>query len=130
LAKAQGKSRRTKTGALRKKFRKKRKYELARPPIETKIGIEKKKIVRVRGGNYKIKLFSANKVNAVDKDGKVHPVAIKSVEYNKSSLDYNRRKIITKGTILETEIGYVKVTSRPGQDGVLNGVVIDYKPSK
>jgi len=32
--------------------------------------------------------------------------------------------ILTKGAIVETELGKVKITSRPGQDGVLNGVLI------
>ncbi|MCP4760593.1 MAG: 30S ribosomal protein S8e [archaeon] len=108
----------------------KRKFELGRQPIETKQGIEKKKIVRTKGGNQKIKLFSGNSVNVVDKDGKIKNVPIKRVTENQSSVDYDRRSIITKGAILETEIGYVKVTSRPGQDGQINGALTDYKPKK
>lgn len=130
MVKTHGRSRRTKTGALIQKARGKRKFELGRQPIETKQGIEKKKVVRTKGGNQKIKLFSGSTVNVVDKDGKIKNVAIKHVAENVSSVDYNRRSIITKGTILETEIGYVKVTSRPGQDGQINGVMSDYKPNK
>ncbi|RLF79472.1 30S ribosomal protein S8e, partial [Thermococci archaeon] len=37
---------------------------------------------------------------------------------------YVRRNIITKGAIIQTEIGKAIVTSRPGQDGVVNAVLI------
>ena len=36
-----------------------------------------------------------------------------------------RQNIITKGTILQTEIGKVKVTNRPSQEGMINGVLIE-----
>jgi len=124
LARSNESSKRKKTGGLKKVVHKKRKRELARPPIETKLGIERKKLVRVRGGNHKIKLYSTNKINVVDKEGKIHNVIIKAVKQNNASVDYNRRSIITKGAILETDLGLVKVTSRPGQDGILNGILL------
>jgi len=131
MANTHYRSRRTSTGKKLKKDRKKRKYELAFPPIETKAGTERKKTVRTRGGNQKLKLFKSEKINVVNpKTGEVKSVKIKSVELNPSSIDYNRRSIITKGTILETELGFVKVTSRPGQHGILNGQITDYKPKK
>ena len=131
MVKTHGRSRRNATGGLVKVARGKRKYELGRPPIETKMGIEKKKIVRTKGGGSKIKLFSIDHVNVVNpKTGKIENVPIRNVEVNYSSVDYSRRSIITKGAILETEMGYVRVTSRPGQDGILNGVLVDYQPKK
>jgi len=33
--------------------------------------------------------------------------------------------VITKGAIVKTELGLVRVTSRPGQHGVVNGVLIE-----
>ena len=48
---------------------------------------------------------------------------IKSVISNPSNRDYNRRKIITKGTIVETELGDATIISRPGQDSILNAVL-------
>jgi small subunit ribosomal protein S8e len=33
--------------------------------------------------------------------------------------------VITKGAIIETEKGLAKVVSRPGQDGVVNAVLIE-----
>lgn len=131
MANTHYRSRRTKTGKKLRDNRKKRKYELASPPIETKQGPERKKIVRTRGGNAKVKLFNSEKINVVNpKNGEIKSAKIKSVELNPSSIDYNRRSIITKGTILETDMGYVKVTSRPGQHGILNGIKVDYKKSK
>ncbi len=43
---------------------------------------------------------------------------------NPASKDLTRRGVITKGAILETELGQVRVTSRPGQDGVVNAVLV------
>ncbi len=131
MANTHYRSRRTKTGKKLKKNRKKRKSVLAFPPIETKTGTDRKKIVRTRGGNQKVKLFNAEKVNVVNpKTKEVKSTVIKRVEASPSSIDYNRRSIITKGTILETELGFVKVTSRPGQTGIVNGIVVDYKKTK
>jgi small subunit ribosomal protein S8e len=46
------------------------------------------------------------------------------VSKNPANKDYERRGVITKGAILETELGLAKVLSRPGQDGVINAVLI------
>jgi small subunit ribosomal protein S8e len=35
-----------------------------------------------------------------------------------------RRNIITKGAVVDTDIGHVKITSRPGQSGALNGIKV------
>ena len=43
---------------------------------------------------------------------------------NSANPNYVRRNIITKGAIVETPEGNAKVTSRPGQDGVINGILI------
>ncbi len=51
-------------------------------------------------------------------------VEILDVEENKANMDYQRRKVITKGTIIKTTQGQAVVTNRPGQDGVLNAILI------
>jgi small subunit ribosomal protein S8e len=38
--------------------------------------------------------------------------------------EFIRQNIITKGAIVETKIGKVKVTNRVGQDGIVNGVLM------
>lgn len=103
---------------------KKQKF-LGRPPAETHIGELRKKKVRTLGGNFKIKHLRANKINVLDKaNNKTQNVEIKGLETNPASRDYTRRKIITKGAIVITDLGKVKVTSRPGNDSVINGVLL------
>jgi small subunit ribosomal protein S8e len=55
---------------------------------------------------------------------KTSKVKILRFEQNDASKDFNRRHILTKGAIVETEIGKARITSRPGQHGVLNGILI------
>lgn len=125
MARSQARSRRKFTGKKYKYFRKKRKRELERPPIETEIGPEKKKKQRTMGGNFKLKLFTTTYMNVTDPSSKkTSKVKILRFEQNDASKDYNRRHVLTKGAIVETEIGKARVTSRPGQHGVLNGVLI------
>jgi small subunit ribosomal protein S8e len=128
MVQSHGRARRLKTGKIIKPARDKKKRELGRNAIETKIGVERKKIIRTRGGNSKTKLFAMDFVNVLDpKSNTTKRVSIKELEINHASIDYSRRSIITKGAILQTELGYVRVTSRPGQDGAVNGIIIDYK---
>jgi len=120
-----GRSRRLPTGARRKKFRKKRKYEMGRDPAETILGPDKRKIIRTRGGNTKVKLLSSEYANVTDpKSGITKKMRIIDVVKNPANIDYSRRGVITKGAIIKTEIGTAKVTSRPGQNGIINAVLI------
>ncbi len=122
----QGRSRRKPTGGLYKRHRKKRKYEMGRPQVETTIGERKIKIVRVRGGNYKVKLFSDKYANVyIPSQNRVVKAEIKSVVENPAHVHYARRNVITKGAIILTEIGKAKVTNRPSQEGVINAVLIE-----
>ena len=43
---------------------------------------------------------------------------------NEANREYVRRNIITKGAIVKTEKGLVKVTSRVGKVGSLSGVFV------
>jgi len=36
-----------------------------------------------------------------------------------------RQNVLTKGAIVETELGKVRITNRPTQEGVLNGILLD-----
>ncbi len=122
----QGRSRRSYTGKLLRPHRKKRKYEMGRPQVETLIGERKIKKVRVRGGNYKIKLFRDQFANVyVPKEGKVVRAEIKRVVENPAHVHYARRNVITKGAIIETSVGLARVTNRPSQEGIINAVLIE-----
>jgi len=121
-----GRSRRSYTGKLLKPFRKKRKYELGRDQVETLIGDRKIKKVRVRGGNFKIKVFRDKYANVyIPKEGKVVKAEILSVVENPAHVHYARRNVITKGAIIKTNVGEAKVTSRPNQHGVINAILIE-----
>ncbi len=122
----QGRSRRTFTGKLIRSARKKRKYEMGRPQVETLIGDRKIKKERSRGGNIKIKLVMDKFANVYDpKQNKVVKAEIKNVVENKAHVHYVRKNVITKGAIIETSIGKAKVTNRPSQEGVINAVLVE-----
>ena len=79
-----------------------------------------------RGGNVKISLVSDNFVNVIDKsNNSIKKVAITRVLKNPSNRDYERRGVITRGAILDTELGKVRVLSRPGQSGIIDGILIN-----
>ena len=125
MAISQGISTRRYTGARKIDNRGKRKFELGRDPAETRIGDKKLRKIRTRGGNEKLRLALDNKINVVDpKNNKCKIADVITVIENKANPNYVRRNIITKGAIVETSAGNVKVTSRPGQDGVINGILI------
>jgi len=121
----QGRDRRLPTGRLHPPHRKKRRYELGREPTLTKIGERRIKHIRVRGGNEKVRLKADMYVNVYDpSEGKVKKAKILKFVENPADRNLSRMNIITKGAIVETELGKVKITSRPGQDGVLNGILL------
>lgn len=122
----QGKSLRKNTGGRSKSNRNKRKIEFGRDPAETKIGERKTKKIRAKGGNEKIRLTNANKINVVDpNNNKVQSAEIQNVIENPANIQFVRRNIINKGAVVETNLGKVRVTSRPGQHGIINGVLVE-----
>jgi small subunit ribosomal protein S8e len=125
MARSKRRSKRKYTGKKYKFFCKKRKRDLERPPINTQVGEDRKKKQSTMGGNFKLKLYSSNFVNITDPETrKTLKVKILKFERNDASKDLSRRHIITKGAIIETEKGKAQITSRPGQHGVLNAVLI------
>jgi len=103
---------------------KKLKRELGRQPSDTKLGESKRIVIRTKGGDAKARLLSEQIANVVDKSGKCHKAKITTVVENAANPHFVRRNIITKGAIVRTELGNAKVTSRPGQDGVVNAKLI------
>ncbi len=121
-----GRSRRSYTGKLYRPFRKKRKYELGRDQVETLIGERKIKKVRVKGGDFKIKVFRDKYANVyVPSEGKVVKAEILSVVENPAHVHYVRKNVITKGAVIKTSVGNARVTSRPNQHGVINAVLVE-----
>jgi small subunit ribosomal protein S8e len=113
------------TGGKRRAYRGKRKFEQGSFPVETVLGESKRKVERGRGGNIKIKVLSEKYACITDlKTGKTEKAEILRVVKNPANVDYDRRGVITKGAIIETSLGLARVTSRPGQNGVINAVLI------
>lgn len=116
------------SGGRKRPHRKKREFEKGSFPTETTLGKLKKKASRGRGGNIKVRLMGATHANVSDpSSGKTEKVEILRVAENPANMDYNRRGVITKGTIIETPLGTARVTSRPGQDGIVNAILIPEK---
>ena len=119
----QGRSRRKRTGGRLRPIRKKRRFEIARELQIATVGAGNVKPYRVRGRNVKLRVLTAATINVYDPSTrKSQPARIVTVRENPANPNYVQRNIITRGAILETELGLVRVLSRPGQDGVLNGV--------
>ncbi len=116
------------TGGKKRLHRKvKLKAHMGGYPTETILGDKPLvKVVRTKGGGLKVKLKKATTANVIIPSQKItKKVAIIKVVKNPASRDYTRRGIITRGAIIETEIGLARVVSRPGQDGVVNAVLIE-----
>jgi small subunit ribosomal protein S8e len=106
------------------KNRKKKKCELPGQRRVIKLGEDKRKTMTVRGGNKKTVLLRAQTINVLNKDKKTKKVIVKNVLETPSNRFLARQNIITKGTIVQTELGKVKVTNRPTQEGTMNGILI------
>jgi small subunit ribosomal protein S8e len=113
------------TGGRIKRFRGRRVYEKDGYAAETLLGPTEFYHRRMRGGSVKTSLKFVDYANVLDSSsGKVQKAKITRVLENKANPDYERRGVITKGAIIETEMGNARVTSRPAQDGVINAVLI------
>lgn len=123
--KTQVRSRRKISGGLYKKNTKKQLHTRVRDPRFTKIDKTKSKLLRERGGSFKAVLLSVDTANIYDKKNKIYKKAkIKTILENPANRHFVRRNILTKGSIIETEIGKAKVTNRPGQEGIVNAILL------
>ena len=114
------------TGGLIKHTRSRRSDEKDTYSVDTLLGDHSVRIKSSRGGNIKVSLVSDNSVNVIDKStNTIKKTSINRVLKNPSNRDYERRGVITRGAILDTELGKVRVLSRPGQTGIINGILIN-----
>ena len=112
------------TGGRRHPLRVRRKYETDRYPNEPLIGQAVNVTRKARGKNQKTALKTIDFVNLAIPNSKVKRSKIVRVLENPTNSDYQRRGVITKGAILETEDGKCKVVSKPGQHGAVNAIII------
>lgn len=125
MALSQSRPKRKETGGRYIAYRKKKQYELGREPSFTKLGKKRMQVIRVMGANRKLRLLSADTANLFDpKTKSFKQIKIKTITDNPANRHFIRRNIMTKGAVVETELGKARITSRPGQNGVVNAVLI------
>jgi len=109
------------------RYRGKRRTEVASEEQYAYIGEQDaRKNYRKRAGSQTVRMLSVNQVNvSMPKDGKTVRATVTNVIGNDADPNYVRRNIVTKGAIIETDVGQVRVTSRPGMHGVVSGVLIE-----
>jgi small subunit ribosomal protein S8e len=121
----QGESVRKVTGGRRRPAQGKRRAEIGSAPTDTHIGEDRRKVIRTAGGNTKVRSMRAAYANVTNlSNGETRKVKIEKVEVNGANPNYVRRNLLTKGAIVKTEIGRARILSRPGQDGVINAVLL------
>lgn len=124
MANRHGRSKQKPSGGLYRPHRKSRKYEQGGEFTETQVGEKDIRKQDSRGKGKKNRVKHIDTAN-LSKDGETEKVEITAVLENTANPDFVRRDIITKGTIIDTEDGRARVTSRPGQDGSVNAVLLD-----
>jgi SSU ribosomal protein S8E len=76
------------------------------------------------GNEKKVRALSTNEAQISDGETTTS-ATIQNVIENPANVNYIRRNIITKGAVIETNEGNARVTSRPGQTGQVNAVLIE-----
>jgi small subunit ribosomal protein S8e len=124
--KYQGKSIRKATGGRLRANRGKRKFEMGTEKVQPVIGPTNRKIVNVMGCGTKAKILKENVINVTDpKSGKTQKTTMTTEVANPANKNYIRRNILTKGAVVSTELGKARITSRPGQQGLINGILVE-----
>lgn len=117
-------SSRKRTGGRLKPSRDRKKHEIGSEPTEPRVGEQKYKTVDARGDNQKVRALQTNVATVATDSGTVR-ADIEAVAENPANPNYARRNIITKGAVIDTSEGKAKVTSRPGQTGQVNAVLVE-----
>jgi len=111
------------TGGRTRKFKAKKVAHLGGVFAATKVAAKDvKESVRERGGSFGVKLKKASMVNVVSKSGMKSVKIIRVLTSHNP--EYVRMNVITRGAVVETELGKVRITNRVGQDGIINGVSV------
>ncbi len=124
----QGRDSKKPTGGYRARpYKVKRKALGGGPPINATLSDnESRNVVRVFGGNVKVKAVNVQYANLyIPKENKAVKVKILRILDTPANREFVKRDIIVKGSIIETERGRAIVTSRPGQDGIVNAILLE-----
>jgi len=112
------------TGGRSRPSRGRRAFERDGFAIEPLVGTTQIRPSRRRGGSVSTGVVFAEVANVSDHKGKTVKSKILRVKKSPANRDYERRGVITKGAVIETEAGEAEVTSRPTDDGAVNAVLI------
>ncbi len=93
-------------------------------PTETTVDDRRLKTVDTRGNGQKVRALSTD-IAQVAVDGETETTEIEDVVDNPANVNYVRRNIVTRGAVIETGVGRARVTSRPGQSGQVNAVLVE-----
>ena len=115
---------RKRTGGRKRHQRDRRKHELGREPTETTIDKPRLKIVSTRGTGRKVRALATDEA-LISTGGETVTTTIEDVVENPANPNYVRRNIVTKGALVQTPEGTARVTSRPGQNGHICGVLVE-----
>ncbi len=112
-------------GGRRVRNRDKRKYEcggyFSAPKVTGRRVVEMK---RTRGGNLKVKVKEIDYANVTLEGGRVAKAKILKVVSTQDNRNYARQGLVTKGALINTEVGDAIVVNRPAQDGVVNARIV------
>ena len=111
-------------GKIKKRIRDKRRSENGGFFANTRLADSNlSKKMRTRGGNAKNKLQYAAYANLLTEKGP-KKVKITSILESKDNRNFSRLKIMTKGSVIETEAGKAVITNRPGREGSINAKLL------
>lgn len=106
------------------KFRDKRRSEVGNYFSATKLAESSVNLpVRRRGGNSGVRLKKAAVANLLTKNG-YKKAKITGVLESKDNRNFARQNIITKGSVIITELGNAVVLNRPGREGSINARLV------
>ena len=89
-----------------------------------KLGEERTKLLKTRGGAKKL-VSLTQKIANITAKGKSEKVGIKNVLETPSNRFLARQNILVKGAIIETELGKAKITNRPSQEGNVQAIIVE-----
>lgn len=96
----------------------------SRTKIEKGAEQEERVLKEVKGGGVKVAAHKVLYAN-VAKGSKVSKTKVLTVLESPDNRHYARENIVTLGALLDTELGKVRVTSRPGQSGIVSAVLLE-----
>ncbi len=95
----------------------------SRTKVEKTGDKESRESLRTKGGSSKVK---GKKIiyAVISKAGTSKKVKVLNVKTSPDNRHYARENILTRGAMIETELGLCRVSSRPGQHGIVNAVYV------